>query len=202
MAGHDSVARASAPPEGGSAEVRPPIIVPPFATIYRDYFDFVWSSVRHLGIGPDAIDDVVQESFIVIHSKLHTLQQPESLRSWIYGVVRRTVSGHRRTRKSRDASGLHLVDSDLAYGTTPTTPLDVAEQNADLETLSSLLAEIDELKREVFILAEIEEMTVPEIAEALEIPVNTAYSRLRAARLAFEAGLARRAARPKEKGLR
>ncbi len=148
------------------------------------------------------LNDVVQETFIVIHAKLHTLQQPESLRSWIYGVVRRTVSGYRRTHKVRDTSGLHFIDPDGSSGVTSATPLDVAEQNSDLELLSSLLGELDEAKREVFVLAELEEMTVPEIAEALEIPLNTAYSRLRAARLAFEAGLARRAARPKEKGLR
>jgi RNA polymerase sigma-70 factor (ECF subfamily) len=155
-----------------------------------------------LGIGAEAIDDVVQDAFIVIHAKLHTLEQPESLRSWIYGVVRRTASGYRRNRKVRDASGLQWVEADMGRGSVTTTPLDLVEHNADLQLLSSLLAEIDEPKREVFILSEIQELTMPEIAEALEIPVNTAYSRLRAARAAFEAGLARRAARQKEKGLR
>jgi RNA polymerase sigma-70 factor (ECF subfamily) len=58
--------------------------------------------------------------------------------------------------------------------------------------LASLLAELDEPKREVFALVEVDEMTVPEAAEVLEIPLNTAYSRLRAARQAFEAALARR----------
>jgi RNA polymerase sigma-70 factor, ECF subfamily len=202
MAGNDSVARASVPPAEGAPEARPPVTVPPFATIYRQYFDFVWSSVRHLGIGAEAIDDVVQDAFIVIHAKLHTIEQPESLRSWIYGVVRRTASGYRRNRKVRDGSGLPLVDSDMAHGSVTTTPLDLVEHNADLKLLSSLLAEIDEPKREVFVLSEIQELTMPEIAEALQIPVNTAYSRLRAARAAFEAGLARRAARQKEKGLR
>jgi len=62
-----------------------------------------------------------------------------------------------------------------------------------------LLEEIELAKREVFILVELEQMTVPEVAEALEIPLNTAYSRLRVARQAFEASLARRALR--EKGM-
>ena len=66
--------------------------VPSFQSVYREYFDFVWSSARRLGVAPDAIDDLVQEVFIVIHAKLHTLEKPEALRSWIYGVVRRTVS--------------------------------------------------------------------------------------------------------------
>jgi RNA polymerase sigma-70 factor, ECF subfamily len=204
MAGQDSLARVAEPPAGATADVRPPVaVLPPFPEIYRQYFDFVWSSARHLGIGTEGIDDVVQEVFIVIHAKLHTVQQPESLRSWIYGVVRRTVSGHRRSYKVNEpTAGAQLERLADAPGRAGTTPLDVAEQNAQLDLLSSLLGEIDESKREIFILAELEEMTVPEIADALEIPLNTAYSRLRAARQAFEAGLARRAARPTEKGLR
>jgi RNA polymerase sigma-70 factor, ECF subfamily len=203
MGAPDSLARAAAPSDGDGAELRPPpAVVPPFPEIYRLYFDFVWSSARHLGVASEGIDDVVQEVFIVIHAKLHTLQQPESLRSWIYGVVRRTVSSYRRTHKAKPTTSAHLDRLDEVVGPGSSTPLDAAEQNAQLELLNSLLAEIDDAKREVFVLAELEEMTMPEIAEALEIPVNTAYSRLRAARLAFEAGLARRAARPKEKGLR
>jgi RNA polymerase sigma-70 factor (ECF subfamily) len=176
-------------------------VLPPFSQVYAQYFDFVWSSARHLGVGNAAIDDVVQEVFIVIHAKLHTLQHPESLRSWIYGIARRTVSGHRRANRPEE-SMCALYEKLAPPGPAQMTPLEIAEQKAQLELLSSLLAEIDEPKREVFVLAELEEMSVPEIAEALEIPLNTAYSRLRAARQAFEAGLARRASRLKEKGLR
>lgn len=210
MAGQDSLARQAAPPAGEhapsggvSAELCSPSAgVPPFAEVYRQYFDFVWSSVRHLGIHGAAIDDVVQEVFIVIYAKLPTVQQPDSLRSWIYGVVRRTASGYRRARKPDENSSVQVGEIEHAVGSPSATPLDVAEQNAQLALLASLLDELDEPKREVFILAELEELPVPEIAQALEIPLNTAYSRLRAARLAFEAGLARRAARLKEKGLR
>ncbi len=198
MAGQDSLARVAGPPAGGAAELRPLASVPPFSEVYQQYFDFVWSSARHLGVGSSAIDDVVQEAFIVIHARLHTLQQPESLRSWIYGVVRRTVSGHRRAKRPEESASARYE----TLGPAQSTPLELVEQNAQLELLSNLLGELDEAKREVFILAELEELSVPEIAEALEIPLNTVYSRLRAARLAFEAGLSRRAARLQEKGLR
>lgn len=210
MAGQDSLARQAEPPagehpspEGQEAKLcLPGAVVPSFAEVYRQYFDFVWSTVRHLGIKGAAIDDVVQEAFIVIHAKLHTVQQPDSLRSWIYGVVRRTASSHRRARKPDESAAAQAAELEQSLVATSSTPLDAAEHSAQLELLSSLLAELGEAKREVFILAELEEMPVREIAEALDIPLNTAYSRLRAARLAFEAGLARRAARLKEKGLR
>jgi RNA polymerase sigma-70 factor (ECF subfamily) len=174
--------------------------VPSFHAIYDKYFDFVWSSARRFGIGPDALDDVVQEVFIVIHSRLHTLEQPEAMRSWVYGIVRRTVSGYWRSRFARIASRERLALLEASRGSNQPTPLELAEKSNGWTLLASLLEGIDEAKREVFVLAELEEMTVPEIAQALQIPLNTAYSRLRAARQSFEERLARLAAREKAKG--
>jgi RNA polymerase sigma-70 factor (ECF subfamily) len=146
----------------------PPADVSQFESIYREYFDFVWSSVRRLGVGPAAIDDVVQEVFIVIHSRLHTLEQPLAVE----------VDTHSR----------------------PSTPFDVVEQSDQVKLLWGILEELDEPKRDVFQMAELDELTVPEIAELLGIPLNTAYSRLRAARQSFEEALARRAARDERGG--
>lgn len=176
------------------------LAVPDFETIYDQYFRFVWTSARRLGVGPEAIDDVVQEVFIVIHSKLSTVRQPEALRSWIYGIVRRTASSHRRAGQKRQ-DVFPFASDESAAATREPSPLDLTEQTSQLELLSALLAGLSEAKREVFILAELEEMTVPEIAAALEIPLNTAYSRLRHARQDFEAALARRMASNEKRGL-
>ncbi len=162
--------------------------MPKFETIYHQYFGFVWSSVRRLGVGMDAMDDVVQDVFIVVHSKLHTLRDPNALRSWIYGIVRRTVSGYRRANKIQGHS-LSLLPPDQILASAEPSPLDRSERNAQLQLLSTLLSGLSEQKREVFILVELEQMTVPEVAEALEIPLNTAYSRLRLARKEFDAAL-------------
>lgn len=170
-----------------------PTEVSPFEAIYRQYFDFVWSSVRRLGVRPGALDDVVQEIFIVIHSRLGTLEKPEALRSWIYGVIRRTVSGYHRVRRAKEASFVMMSAEPDTRGLPP-TPFDLAEQSDRVKLLFSLLDELDAQKREVFTMAELDELAVPEIADTLAIPLNTAYSRLRAARLAFEEALARRSA--------
>jgi RNA polymerase sigma-70 factor (ECF subfamily) len=167
--------------------------VSPFESIYRQYFDFVWSSVRRLGVSSAATDDVVQAVFIVIHSRLHTLEQPQALRSWVYGVVRRTVSGHHRSRRVREASGAALAAEPDAQPLP--TPFDLVEQDDEVKLLFILLEELDEPKREVFMMAELADLTVPEIAEILEIPLNTVYSRLRAARRAFETAVLRHSAR-------
>ena len=201
MAGGNSAVRAPVASVQPSFGIRPPDdALLTFSAIYTAYFDFVWSSVRRLGVGDEAVDDVVQEVFVTIHSRLHTIQQPESLRSWVYGVTRRTVSGYHRARKAKSAHGVEVGVVDETFPAAQLTPFEETEQKDQLQLLAKLLLELDETKREVFVLAELEEMTAPEIAQALEIPLNTAYSRLRAARQAFEQALARHAARERSGG--
>jgi RNA polymerase sigma-70 factor (ECF subfamily) len=196
MAAHHSAAQALGQPEQpGVLSASAGAEVPPFEAIFQQYFDFVWSSARRLGVSSASTDDVVQEIFMVIHAKLHTLRQPQSLRSWIYGIVRRTVSDHHRSQRTRAASGAAFAEEAEMLRPASPTPEDLSGQNDQVKLLWAMLATLDPPKREVFVLAELEEMTAPEIAEALEIPLNTAYSRLRAARQAFEEALARRAAR-------
>ena len=77
------------------------------------------------------------------------------------------------------------------------SPLDLAVVSDESRLLWRLLGELGPPKREVFVLAELEEMTVPEIAEAIGVPLNTAYSRLRAARHEFNEAFARYAAEQK-----
>jgi RNA polymerase sigma-70 factor (ECF subfamily) len=146
------------------------------------------------------IDDVVQEIFIVIHSRVHTLEQPESLRSWIYGIVRRTVSTYHRAKRAKLASSLTLsTEPDMQYPQQP-SPQQLAEQSDQVRLLWGLLEKLDAPKREVFVLAELDEMTVPEIASAIEVPLNTVYSRLRAARQELEDALVRHHAQSAKRG--
>ena len=136
--------------------------LPSFAEVHARYFDFVWSSVRRFGVGPAAIDDVVQKVFIVIHEKLPSVERPERLRSWIYGIVRRTAGRHFRSERAAES-----VETSLAWllevrAPGPATPEELTEQAETVELLAGLLAELDEPKREVFILAELEELSAPE----------------------------------------
>jgi RNA polymerase sigma-70 factor (ECF subfamily) len=178
----------------------PPAEMPTFVAIYREYFGFVWSSVLRLGVATAAMDDVVQEVFIVINSRLHSLQQPESLRSWIYGIVRRTVSHYHRARRVRAEFGATLEDQ--LEVPQPPTPFDLTEQNDRVKLFWSLVAELDAPKRDLLLMVEIDELAVPEVAEILQIPLNTAYSRLRAARQAFEEALTRRMPQSENKAKR
>lgn len=174
----------------------PPAIVPSFKAVYREYFDFVWASGRSLGIEPNGMDDLVQDVFIAIHARLHTLENPQALRSWIYGIVRRTASNHRRAKRARPDASADTPEYTQTVAPDP-TPLEHTERNAARQLLMRLLDELDEPKREIFTLVDVHELSVPEAAEALGIPLNTAYSRLRVARQNFEAALARYEARNK-----
>ncbi len=175
-------------------DASPPQPLPTFEAVYEQHFEFVWAMARRFGVAPESMDDVVQEVFLVVNAKLSTLIRPESLRSWLYGIVRRTASGHRRKVAQQRSSGPVAVE-DLPDEDGLRSPADLAEQNEQVRRLWTLLQELDPPKRELFIMAELEEFTCPEIAEALNIPLNTAYSRLRHAREAFEAALARHKAR-------
>jgi RNA polymerase sigma-70 factor, ECF subfamily len=175
-------------------------VAPDFDTLYEEYFHFVWRQARRMGVEPSAIDDVVQETFVVIHAKLPGLRSPDSLRSWVYGIVRRAAMEHRRiVRRAAKEAVLPAIPG--TFGVSPLTPLEATELSCQRDLLENLLGGLSAPKREVFVLAELEEMSVPEIAEALDIPLNTAYSRLRHARQEFEAALDRQSDGVRKRGL-
>lgn len=162
---------------------------PSFEAVYAEFFPFVWRSARRLGVPPSALDDVVQEIFIVAHRRLPDFEGRSSVRTWLFGIALRVVRQHRRTMRRKDrATEEHDWE---ALPSTHPTPHDAAERAEELSLLHRLLDALDDDKREVFVLAELEQMPVPEIAIAVGINVNTAYSRLRLARGEFDRGLAR-----------
>jgi RNA polymerase sigma-70 factor (ECF subfamily) len=164
---------------------------PSFRAVYETYFDFVWSCTRRLGVAPEAIDDVVQDIFVVVYGRLETLERPGSIRSWLYGIVRRTVSTYRRSRNVRERRESPDPAVEEHAGFMQPSPLDLAVLSDEVKLLWRLLEQVDAPKREVLVLAELEEMTMPEIAHSVGIPLNTAYSRLRAARQDFNVAFSR-----------
>lgn len=188
-ASSDSPGATSGTVKGGEEAARPT-----FAAVYDAHFAFVWRSVRGLGVPTDAVDDVTQEIFLVIHRRLGDFEGRSSLRSWIYGIARNTVRTHRRTR-GRHPDGVHTKTAEepdperLVDGRRSPEQAAVDAQAADL--VLTLLDALDDDQREVFLLTEIEQLTAPEIATMLGENVNTISSRLRLARADFAAALAR-----------
>lgn len=165
---------------------------PTFESVYHAHFSFVWRSAKRLGVRDAAIDDAVQEVFVVVHRRLADFEGRSSLRTWLFGITLRVVRDHRRSARRRDPGSEVDPDSLRATGS---GPAETAEKAEAVRLLHALLDELHDDRREVFVMAELEQMPMPEVAEALEINVNTAHARLRAARQEFEQALARHRAR-------
>jgi RNA polymerase sigma-70 factor (ECF subfamily) len=167
--------------------------VPSFDHVYEQTFDFAWRSARRLGVAASAVDDVVQDAFLVVHRRLPEFEGRSSMKTWVFGILLRVVSDHRRTLRRK--GGLAELPHEDVLASRAQGPAETLEQRQAAALLHALLDELDDEKRAVFVLAELEELAAPDIAEMLSIPTNTVYSRLRAAREAFERSLARHRAR-------
>jgi RNA polymerase sigma-70 factor (ECF subfamily) len=150
---------------------------PELEQVYRRHVEFVWRTVRRLGVEDEAIEDVVHDVFLVLQRRLADYDGRASMRAWLYGIARRVARNHVRGRM-RARRRLRL----LAPPATPPDPEIQATQAQASRLVDRFLAQLDSKKREVFELADLEGMRGLEIAEALGVKLHTVYSRLRAAR--------------------
>lgn len=165
---------------------------PEFARLYHRHHGFVWRILRRMGVPPAALDDATQEVFVVVHRRRDSLRSDVAVRSWLFGIARRVASdvhrGQRRLRRKLEA-----------LPSPPDAPLldDALARGEAAAFVSAFLDRLDEGHRVVFVLSDVEGLTAPEVSAALDLNVNTVYSRLRKARLEFERAVARREARMK-----
>jgi RNA polymerase sigma-70 factor (ECF subfamily) len=177
-------------------EPTPSIAIPSFAEVYQQYFDFVWRSARRLGVRETAVEDLVQEIFVIIHRRLPGFEGRSTLRTWLYGIVLRVAREHRRVSQRADARRGYVEDGECEEspdrGTLADEQLALAQVGRILEqTLDAMPVE----QRDVFVMVELEELTIPETAALVGEKINTVYSRLRLARESFARAAARHRAR-------
>lgn len=149
-----------------------------FDVVYDEHFSFVYRRVRQLGVRDAMVDDVVQEVFVVIHRRLDSFEGRSSMRAWVAGVTRRVVQDQVR-RKRNQPSGTPITGEWVDPRPTPDQDL---ERRRAFAALSTLLSRLSPEHREAFYLHEMEGMSGREIAEAVGIPEDTAWSRIKAAR--------------------
>jgi RNA polymerase sigma-70 factor, ECF subfamily len=171
---------------------------PTFDALYDEYFDFVWRSLKHAKVADAALRDAAQDVWLVVHRRLPEFQRRSPVRSWIYGIIVRVANGYRRTKRRREDPA-DVADFEKLANPCAASPQQAAERSQSIALVEQLLERLDADKREVFILAELNELTVPEIADLLGTNVNTIYSRLQASRRQFDAALARHRAKSQEK---
>ena len=163
-------------------------------TLYRENLSYVWNTLRRLGIMDADREDLCHDVFAVFFRGSAAYDPARPLKPWLFGIAFRVASDHRRrARFRRELPGQHLDHAS-------DTPLadDALVQKESRQIVERALASLDLDQRAVFILHEIDGLAMPQIAEVLDAPLNTLYSRLRLARQKFTVELKRHAAREAE----
>jgi RNA polymerase sigma-70 factor (ECF subfamily) len=157
---------------------------PTLAAIYEEHFEYVWRTLLRLGVRE--AEDATQNVFLVAHRKLPTYDPTRPIRPWLFGIAYNVARETRRRaseRYERPADGVGDVIADAQ--SSDASRLEAAQ------LVHAALAEIEESRRAVFVLYELDQEPMKEVAEALGIPLNTAYSSLRRARQEFCAAVER-----------
>lgn len=163
-----------------------------FRSLVEQHFEFVWRSVRRLGVPSSDADDAAQEVFVVTARKLQSIEADRE-RAFLFGTAVRVASTRRRTRRRHPEDPAETLDARPLDGdASPEERVELAEARAMLQ---GILDGMSDDQRTVFVLAELEETSVREIAELLDVPVGTVSSRLRAARESFASEVKRLSAR-------
>lgn len=157
-----------------------------FRQLYLDHAAGAWRALRRLGVREADVEDACQDVFVVIHEKLGRFDRARPLRPWVLGIcVKVAAKYRRRAHVQREA----MTDAPFAI-TEPLQPQALEARQAR-ELLEHILARLTDEQREVFVLFELQELPMTEVAAIVEVPLQTAYSRLHAARKRVEAQIER-----------
>ena len=171
---HAFLAENATPGPRSGVTVRPLV----FDEVYAAHAAFVWRVLRGMGVSEPGVEDAMQDVFVVVHRRLHEFDGLGSVKTWLFQIAYRTACAYRR--KLRRA-GEHEPFEDSMEARTR-SPAEEVESREALSLVAGLLDGLDDDKRAVLVLADIEGMTAPEIAVVTGAPVNTIYTRLRRAR--------------------
>lgn len=175
-------------PESTTTDGRPVDARACLEAVYRQELAWVVRTVERLGARAGDIEDLVHDVFIGFYRTLEGFDPRRPVRPWLFGIAYRVVSDYRRRASfSREASDDAVAET-AHGGPSPVEALENAEKRRLVLTALEALP-LDQ--RAVFIAVELDERTVPEVSETLQIPLNTAYSRLRLGRQRFAAALER-----------
>lgn len=173
------------PAPAPSAEVEPHPVSNQLTRLFAQHADFVQRALLRSGVPAADVDDALQEVFLVVANRLDSYVERGAMRPWLFVIARQVALHTLRSERRRARQPLELVQ---------VSPQDDPHQNLQrreaISIVHQFLSELDERLAQVFYLAEIEQFSVPEIAAALSVKLNTVYSRLRLARQRFEQRLA------------
>ncbi|HKP64568.1 MAG TPA: sigma-70 family RNA polymerase sigma factor [Polyangiales bacterium] len=157
-----------------------------FHALYREHFDFVFRNLRRLGVPEPAVEDALQDVYLVVLRRIEEFQGTH-VKAWLFAILLRVAGNYRRSQRRRGPSE-PLLEEQLPAS--DAGPFEQAAREQARRILHGFLDSLEDNRRAVFVMAELEQMTAPEIARALSANLNTVYSWLRSARAEFVAWLA------------
>lgn len=152
---------------------------------YQRELDYLIGSLRRIGVHYPDVEDVLHEVFLVMLRRWEDYDPTRPIRPWLFGIAFRVASANRRKR-TREVLGTDYEAEDLREG-----PDENVSANQERALLLRALAQVPIERRAVLIMHEIDETPMRQIAATLEIPLFTAYSRLRKARRELDGALIR-----------
>ena len=161
--------------------------MPSFRAIFARDLGYVWTSLRRLGVPNRDLEDLSHDVFFRVYERLSDYDRERPFRPWLFGFCFRVASDYRR----RSAVQREILGAELEPIDPSPDALDRLVQAEATSLAQSVLQSLELERRAVFVMHEIDGAPIPEVADALGIPLNTAYSRLRLAREQFADGLRR-----------
>jgi RNA polymerase sigma-70 factor (ECF subfamily) len=158
--------------------------------LFEEHGPFVIRSLRYLGVREADLDDTLQEVFLVVYQRLNDYEEKGRARAWLYSICTRVARTQLRKVGRRRESAMPAYSEESVEP----TQLERVEDREALALGHRLLDQLPPPQREVFVLYEVEDMPMAEIAQALDCPLQTAYSRLHKARARILAEVERIAA--------
>ena len=160
-----------------------------FRSIFNAEVAYVWNALRRFGVRAEDVEDVAHNVWVIVHRKLGELDRSRPIRPWLLAISFRAAAADRRLAHKR-----HEVpesDDDREIASEALAPDEELAAKRAHRLVFSALDALDLDRRAVFVMHEMDERPMKEIAEALDIPLNTGYSRLRLAREEFDAAIKR-----------
>jgi len=156
-----------------------------FDALYDATADLAFRVLSAMGVREDELDDALQDVFVVAHRRLADFRGESKHSTWVAGIAVRVAHDYRRRHIRKPTEPLDPLAASLQASTE--WPDASAMRSQALRSVQAFLEQLAAPQREVFVLAELEQQSAPEIAASLGAPLNTIYSRLRLARAHLEA---------------
>lgn len=158
-----------------------------FAAVYRAELPAVWKLLSRLGARSSNQEDLAHDVFATAFRKWSEYDPQRPVRPWLFGITYRVLLDFNRRHQNRMSDSAEELDmKDPGHSAEET-----AARQQGWAIASKALASMEFDRRAIFVMHEIDEQPIPEVADALGIPLNTAYSRLRLARKDFGDAVAR-----------